>query len=302
MNCIHMRRFRNIPPLQYLLGFEAASRLESFSKAAQELGLSQSAVSHEMRLLEQRVGQPLFIRHGRSVRLTDAGRDYQRSVAKSLEQLEAGYRRLEPFRKPGSVVIYTPHDFAARWLLPRLADLKKAVPNCDPWIDTSGAEVDFEDMEVSIAIMRTREVNPDLIAQPLFDDALVPVASPILMKRRLRSVAELSKLPLIHDERSEGWNEWFESAGAEGGEMSAGLDFSNSDLALQAALQGYGIALASLPLVQELLAEKKLFKAASHALNTGRKWSALSTTKELSEPVTRQVWDWLAATSAIKNL
>ena len=85
------------------MGFEAAARLESFSKAAEELGLSQSAVSHEMRLLEGRVGQPLFIRQGRTVRLTDAGRDYHRSVARSLEQLETGYRRLIPSESPAAL-------------------------------------------------------------------------------------------------------------------------------------------------------------------------------------------------------
>ncbi len=297
MNRIHMRRFRNIPPLQYLLGFEAAARLENFSKAAEELGISQSAVSHEMRLLEERVGQPLFIRRGRSIRLTDAGRDYQRSVARSLEQLEAGFRRLEPFRKPGSVVIYAPHDFAARWLLPRLGKLKKAVPHCDPWIDTSGAKVDFDEIEVSIAIMRAREVSPGLIGHTLFADALVPVAAPTLIKRKVRNRADLSKFPLIHDERPEGWNEWFESAGLESGEISAGLDFSDSDLALQAALQGHGIALASLPLVRELLDEGKLVQVSAHTLQTGHNWYAVSTSKELSEPITRNAWDWLADVS-----
>ena len=297
MNAIHMRRFRNIPPLQYLMGFEAAARLESFSKAAEELGISQSAVSHEMRLLEGRVGQPLFIRQGRSVRLTDAGRDYQRSVAKSLEQLETGYRRLEPFRKPGSVVIYAPHDFAARWLLPRLGSLKKAVPLCDPWIDTSGASVDFEEMEVSIAILRAREISSNRVSQTLFADALVPVANPILIKRPIRKPIDLSSFPLIHDERSEGWNEWFESAGVDVEEISAGLDFSDSDLSLQAALQGHGIALASLPLVQELLARAELVQVSAHALQTGHSWYAVSTSKELSEPITRNTWDWLAEIS-----
>jgi LysR family transcriptional regulator, glycine cleavage system transcriptional activator len=297
MNYIHMRRFRNIPPLQYLLGFEAASRLESFSKAAEELGLSQSAVSHEMRLLEQRVGQALFIRQGRSVRLTDAGREYQRSVARSLEQLEAGYRRLEPFRKPGSVVIYAPHDFAVRWLLPLLGDLKRAVPNCDPWIDTSGVDVDFNDMEVSIAVIRAREVSPNLIAHSLFDEALIPVASPKLIKRELRRAAELAELPLIHDERSEGWSDWFESVGVDAGEISAGLDFSDSDAALQAAIFGHGIALASQPLVQQLLAEKALIQSHSHGLKTGHQWFAISTVKELSEPITKSTWDWLVAAS-----
>jgi LysR family transcriptional regulator, glycine cleavage system transcriptional activator len=294
MNGINMRRFRNIPPLQYLLGFEAAARLESFSKAAVELGISQSALSHEMRLLEDRVGQPLFIRQGRSVRLTDAGRDYQRSVAKSLEQLETGYRRLEPFRKPGSVVIYAPHDFAARWLLPRLGLLKTAVPQCDPWIDTSGTQIDFEELEVSIAVLRAREVGSNLIYQTLFADALVPVASPMLIKHPIKNPADLSKLALIHDERSEGWHEWFESAGAKVDNVSAGLDVSNSDLALQAALQGHGIALASLPLVQELLDRAKLVQVSPYAFETGHSWFAVSTMKELSDPITRNAWDWLA--------
>jgi LysR family transcriptional regulator, glycine cleavage system transcriptional activator len=297
MNGIHMRRFRNIPPLQYLLGFEAAARLESFSKAALELGISQSAVSHEMRLLEDRVGQPLFIRQGRSVRLTDAGRDYQRSVAKSLEQLETGYRRLEPFRKPGSVVIYAPHDFAARWLLPRLEKLKKAVPQCDPWIDTSGTPVDFEELEVSIAILRAREVGSNLTSQTLFADALVPVASPELIRRPIKNPSDLTRFALIHDERSEGWHEWFESAGVKVDEVSAGLDVSDSDLALQAALQGQGIALASLPLVQQLLDGAKLVQVSPHAFETGHSWYAVSTVKELSEPITKNTWDWLAEVS-----
>ncbi len=298
MNAVHMRRFRNIPPLQYLMGFEAAARLESFSKAAEELGLSQSAVSHEMRLLEDRVGQPLFLRQGRSVRLTDAGRDYQRSVTRSLEQLETGYRRLEPFRKPGSVVIYAPHDFAARWLLPRLGQMKKAVPLCDPWIDTSGTSVDFEEMEVSIAITRAREVSPGLIGQTLFADALVPVAAPTLITHPIKDPADLAKFPLIHDERPEGWNEWFESAGVDVDEISAGLDFSDSDMSLQSALQGLGIALASFPLVQDLLDESKLLQVSTHTLRTGRSWYATSTGKELSEPITRATWDWLAEISA----
>ena len=302
MNGIHMRRFRNIPPLQYLLGFEAASRLESFSKAADELGLSQSAVSHEMRLLEQRVGQPLFIRHGRSVRLTDAGRDYQRSVARSLEQLEAGYRRLEPFRKPGSVVIYAPMDFAARWLLPRLNDLKKIVPNCDPWIDTSGTEVDFEEMEVSIAIVRAREVNSSLVSKCLMADALAAVASPHLIKRQLRNPTEMLKYPLIHDERPEGWSEWFESSGTKASEVSAGLDFSDSDLALQAAEQGHGIALASLPLIRNCLLKKTLIQVSPHILQTGRNWYAVSTAKELSDQITKNTWDWLVTISGGDNL
>lgn len=295
MNSIHMRRFRNIPPLQYLLGFEAAARLESFSKAAAELGLSQSAISHEMRLLEQRIGQPLFIRNGRAIRLTDAGRDYQRSVARSLESLEAGYRKLEPFRKPGSVVIYAPRDFAARWLLPRLHDLKQAVPQCDPWIDTSGIKVDFDEMEVSIAIMAAREIDPNFVSHRLFVDELVAIASPKLIKHVAHHPKELLSHALIHDERTKGWSEWFASAGIDTPEVSAGLDFSDSDLAIQAAVLGHGIALASLPLVQDLLDVKSLFRVSPHSLSTGKSWFAVSTKKEMASKITADTWNWITA-------
>jgi LysR family transcriptional regulator, glycine cleavage system transcriptional activator len=298
MNAIHMRRFRNIPPLQYLMGFEAAARLESFSKAAEELGLSQSAVSHEMRLLEQRVGQPLFIRQGRSIRLTDAGRDYQRSVATALENLETGYRKLEPYRKPGSVVIYCRSDFAARWLLPRIGALKKAVPHCDPWIDTSGAKVDFEEMEVSIAIVCARDVDSSLQSHKLFSDELVAIASPDILKGNTLSPRNLTTYPLIHDERQVGWEEWFESASVATGEVSAGLDFSDSELALRAVEAGYGVALASKSLVVNNTNEsRQLVQASSHALSTGESWFALTTATELSHPVTEETWKWLIAAS-----
>ena len=293
MNAIHMRRFRNIPPLQYLLGFEAAARLESFSKAADELGLSASAISHEMRLLEERFGQPLFIRQGRAIRLTDAGRDYQRTVMQSLEQLEGGFRRLEPYRKPGSVVIYCESDFASRWLLPRLDDLKRAVPGCEPWVDTSGKAIDFESLEVSIAIVRGRLATSNTPTQDLFEDILVPVASPRLFSKMLQKPEHLLKHRLIHDERPEGWNDWFEAAGMPHADVSAGLDFSDREMALRAAEAGHGVALCTRGFVGAGSRDTHLFKACSGELDTGHVWRAQTTEKELSDNVTSQVWKWL---------
>ena len=293
MNAIHMRRFRNIPPLQYLLGFEAAARLSSFSRAANELGLSQSAISHEMRLLEERLGQSLFLRRGRSIILTDAGRDYHRTVMQSLEQLEGGYRRLEPYRKPGSVVIYCESDFAARWLLPRLDDLKHAVPACEPWIDTSGKPIDFESLEISIAIVRGRTSSS--ISAPthnLFDDVLVPVASPGLVKKPVQKPEQLLKYRLIHDERAEGWNEWFESLGIVGADTSTGLDFSDREMALKAAEVGQGVALCTKAFIPTGDQNSSLKKASTGELATGFVWCAQSTEKELSDNVTYQVWKW----------
>jgi LysR family transcriptional regulator, glycine cleavage system transcriptional activator len=288
-----MRRFRNIPPLQYLLGFEAAARLESFSKAAEELGLSASAISHEMRLLEERLGQPLFIRQGRAIRLTDAGRDYQRTVMQSLEQLEGGFRRLEPYRKPGSVVIYCGSDFASRWLLPRLGDLKREVPMCEPWIDTSGKTIDFESLEVSIAIIRGRATAGNSPTQDLFKDVLVPVASPFLIRKMLQKPEHLLKHRLIHDERPEGWNEWFEAAGLQDADSSTGLDFSDRDMALRAAEAGHGVALCTAAFFGADSKHGHLITACDGELDTGLMWRAQTTERELSDNVTSQVWKWL---------
>jgi LysR family transcriptional regulator, glycine cleavage system transcriptional activator len=195
-------------------------------------------------------------------------------------------------------VIYCPTDFAARWLIPKLHQLKKEVPNCDPWIDTSGAKVDFDELEISIAIVRSREVDPKLESHLLFDDALIPVASPSLFKRPLQRAQDILKYPLIHDERSEGWDDWFDSVGVKANAVSEGLDFSDSELALRAAEQGHGIALACQPIVTQSWPEKKLVIASSHALATGQSWFMISTAKELQEPTTFAVWNWLKPTNA----
>lgn len=300
MNGIHMRRFRKIPPLQYLLGFEAAARLESFSKAAEELGLSASAVSHEMRLLEERIGQPLFIRQGRTIRLTDAGRDYHRSVMQALEQLESGFRRLEPYRKPGSVIIYCPSDFAARWLVPRLAALRREVPACEPWIDTSGKDVDFENLEVSIAITRGRAADDKRPTLHLFADELVPVAAQGKRFSAARNPADILHDVLIHDERPEGWNEWFQHAGVGAGDFSGGYDFSDREMALRACESGYGVALCTAAFTRPGTRHDSLQRISSVQLPTGSKWTAQTTEKELADNITAQAWQWLE--KAIKSM
>jgi LysR family glycine cleavage system transcriptional activator len=288
-----MRRYRNVPPLQFLQGFEAASRLGSFSKAAEELGLSQSAVSHEMRLLEERVGQPLFLRIGRSVRLTDAGRVYQRSVRQALDDLDAAQQRLEPFKRDSSVVIYAPRDFGRRWLLPRLGDLLAVCPDCQPWLDTSGAEVDFSSMEVSIGIVYGGEAPQGLMAIRLAEDVRCPLAAKTLVSNGLLTDTEVAALPLIHDEGLPGWEDYFEQGGVARSRLPGVLDFSDSDAALAAAEAGHGVALASLALAEAALEEGKLVPVSPRALTSGKYWFAVTNAGELENAHTSAVWRWM---------
>ncbi|HWT97341.1 MAG TPA: LysR family transcriptional regulator, partial [Terriglobales bacterium] len=122
---------RHLPPLKTLEGFEAAARLGSFSAAAEALGLTQSAISHQIRQLEEALGQPLFRRLHRRIVLTDAGTDFQRSVNATLQSLRDGVNRLEPYRKPGSVIVSCDAALANAWLSPRIAHLKVLQPQID---------------------------------------------------------------------------------------------------------------------------------------------------------------------------
>jgi LysR family transcriptional regulator, glycine cleavage system transcriptional activator len=288
-----MRRYRNVPPLQFLQGFEAASRLGSFSKAAEELGLSQSAVSHEMRLLEERVGQPLFLRVGRTVQLTDAGRVYQRSVRQALDDLDAAQQRLEPFRRASSVVIYAPRDFSRRWLLPKLGDLLAACPDCQPWLDTSGAEVDFSSMEVSIGIVHAREAPPGLFSIRLSEDLRCPLASRVLVFKAPLTDEEIAALPLIHDEGLPGWEDYFEQGGLARPRPPCVLDFSDSDAALTAAEAGLGAVLASIALAQGAIEAGGLAAVGERTLGAGKSWFAVTNAEELENLQTASVWRWL---------
>jgi LysR family glycine cleavage system transcriptional activator len=287
-----MVKFRHIPPTQFLKGFEAASRLESFSRAAEELGLTQSAISHQMRLLEGHIGQPLFMRFGREVRLTDAGRDYQRTVRRCLELMEEGYRRLEPYRKPGSVVIYAPRDFSRRWLLSRLPALRAAVPACEPWLDTSGAPVDFETMELDLAIIYADAPPENCESLLIVRDILSPVATKNLAGT-LRNPADLLGAPLIHDERPTGWADWLRGAGVEPNGTWHGTNFSDCDLALAAAELGQGVALGSLILAGDALGSGQLVQPFDHVLDAGRGWYAISTHDRLRDIDVQGTWNWL---------
>ena len=167
-----------------LRGFEAAARLASFALAANELHLSHSAVSHQIKLLEEELGQPLFRRVGRSVVLTDAGNDFARSVRDILQRLEDGVARLAPYQKPGGVILYTTMAFARGFILQRMAQLRAELPDIDLWLDTSERKVDFKNDEVDILITQAEGVAAHgAIDSHLIEDQRVPLASPGLIGR-----------------------------------------------------------------------------------------------------------------------
>jgi LysR family glycine cleavage system transcriptional activator len=239
--------------LSTLRGFEAAARLASFALAADELHLSHSAVSHQIKLLEGELGQPLFRRVGRSVVLTDAGKDFARTVREILRRLEDGVARLAPYQKPSGVILYTTVSFARGFLRQRMAQFRAELPDVDLWLDTSERTVDFTTDEVDILISSAGGVAAHgTIDAHLLEDERVPVAAPGLVDKmggssgRARPDAtSIVGWPLLHDESEVSWRQWFSQVGRSDVDAVSGSNFSDHALMIDAAADGHGVALAS---------------------------------------------------------
>lgn len=243
---MHTLDRRRLPPLNALRGFEAAARHSSFVKAADELSLTQSAVSHQVRQLEAALGQRLFHRLPREITLTDAGRDFLATVKEAIELLSLGVARLAPYKATGPLVVSSDAAFARYWLMPRLAQFRELRPDIEIWLDTSEQLLDFDHQEVEVVIGRLRSVGGERREELLFDDCLGPCQRVAREpRRRVPRVEDIAKLTLVHDERRENWLVWLRAVGASTVDAAAGPHFSDPGLALDAARAGLGIALAS---------------------------------------------------------
>ena len=246
-------------PLSALRGFEAAGRLGSFTQAARELNLTQSAISHQISSLEEALGQPLFVRANRAIHLTDAGVDFLRITRDVLNRLEQGVARLRAYSKPGSLIIAVPHDFASCWLLRRLPAFRAAHPDYDVWLYTTTLAIDLEVDEVDLAISYASRHDRPAHARPLIDEIVSPVCSPdFAVQHDLTDPSDVVRVPLIHDERRLGWTEWCATVGVDHADVEKGGNFSDSGLALSATELGQGLALGGMTLAADGLSAGRL--------------------------------------------
>ena len=237
-----MRRF--LPPLSALRAFEAAARQLNFTRAAEELHLTQGAISHQMKALEAGLGVTLFRRQGRRLLLTDAGQRFAVRVRAVLTELAESVAAIAG--KPDSRVLTVSMlpSFAARWLIPRLAAFQRRHPEIDIHVSASHALAEFGAGGVDLAVRFGRGGWPGVVAEKLFDEEVFPVASPRLVAKRWPlKPRELDRFPLLRSER-EPWTPWFRAIGLAREEPKRGPIFSDEILMLEAAEQGIGIALA----------------------------------------------------------
>jgi LysR family glycine cleavage system transcriptional activator len=260
--------------LAALRGFEAAARHLSFTRAAAELNVTPAAVSHTIRELELDLTVRLFERSSRVVRLTPAGEILSRAVAEGLGTIGRAVQKLRAVDGRPKLMVTTSPSLAAKWLVPRLDGFLAQHPEVDVRIDVSQRLVDFTEDGVDIAIRFGTGDYPGLIVERLFEESVFPVCSPSLLKGRhpLKEPRDLKHHTLIHIEWDAqwatwpNWSMWLRAAGAPEVDAMRGLHLSQTSLALQAALDGHGVALGDSTLVADDLAARRLVRPFSMAL------------------------------------
>jgi LysR family transcriptional regulator, glycine cleavage system transcriptional activator len=235
-----------LPPLAALRAFEAAARHLSFTRAAQELHVTQTAISHQIRALEDLLGVKLFRRLPRGLVLTEEAQRYLPAVRDAFDRINAATGELLAARAGGPVTASVLPSFAGRWLVPRLGRLRTAHPDIDLRISTSQHLVDFAREDVDLGIRMGRGQYPGLRVDRLFGETLMPVCSPALLEGEhpLRRPEDLRHHVLLHDDDYTGWQLWLELAGVAGVDARRGPMFTDSGMVVQAAAESQGVALA----------------------------------------------------------
>jgi LysR family glycine cleavage system transcriptional activator len=252
---------RRLPPLAALRAFEAAARHLSFKRAAAELAVTPTAISHQIRLLEDQIGLRLFKRQPRQVLLTPEGQRLYLVLREGFDAFAKAIASLDARRSRTVVTLSATRAFTARWLVPRAPSFAVANPGMDLRLHAADEPVDLRSGTVDVAIRYGRGSFPGLKAEELFRDEFAPVASPHL---GLHEPSDLHRQTLIHfewyrtDRETPIWPRWLARAGLRDLEPAAELTFTDESHAIQAAIAGQGVALLDLMLIADDLANGAL--------------------------------------------
>lgn len=245
--------FRNLPPLRALRAFEAAARHLSFTAAAEELHVTQAAVSQQIKHLEALLDTQLFRRINRRLVLSEDAQVYLPEVRESLERLSAATARMGRRQRLGVLTVSVMPSFASRWLIPRLPHFRQLHPDIRVRISAFEWPADFEKQDVDMAVRLGRGDWPGLHSELLMAEEIFPVCATEL-KQTMSEPGELAENTLLHDDYTrEDWVTWLDAAGTAGIDPAQGISFSHTDLMLEAAEHGLGVALGRTPLVDDAL-------------------------------------------------
>lgn len=287
---------RRLPPLNALRVFEAAARHANFTAAAEELSITHSAISQQIRLLEEYLGRPLFTREARGVTLLPHARDYFTEVQTSLDRIASATTSLKSPNQRRCLRVCTTPSLAMKWLIPRLADFQALVPDADVQLSTVGRQFfNHAESDSDVLIRRMPLQRADYICVRCLDDFLVPVASPRFIERnRIDAVADCLRHPLLQAASGmDSWPHWFELAGVQVPPQLPGPVFDHQFLCLQAAMSDLGLALAPWCLLEEDLRADRLRPLFAGPRLPGPGVYALYRNESPLAGLARQFVDWL---------
>ncbi len=298
---MHKKRF-DLPPLDLIQGFEAAARTLSFTRAAEELNLTQSAVSRQIRALEDHLGVTLFERRPRSLALTEQGLALQRTVTEVLERLQETANRLRADAGVPHLTVTTTGGFASLWLIPRLRTFTALHPDVDVRISATYAEVNLERSLVDVAVRYCKAEEAPAGAVRLFGEELYPVCSPMLLTEGLnplRTLGDLRHHALLHMEVDGAthidWDTWLAAQGYPGLKPAASMRFDNYEQMIQAAVGGQGVAMGIGRLVSGLMGQGQLVAPFCASTIGSRAYFIIRSALTGDRPQVRAFVDWLVA-------
>ena len=284
-----------MPPLNALRAFEAGGRHLSFTKAAEELHVTQAAISHQVKALEEYLGRSVFRRLTRRLVLTEEGRILLPVLSEAFDRIAETAERVR--RKPPSrdlTVTLTP-SFGSRWLVGRLGRFCSRYPDVDLRLHHSVGLADFETGEVDIGVRYGAGDWPGLVSEFLVGVDVVPVCSPALLEgaHPLRSPEDLKHHSLLHEEDYEDWVQWLIIAGAEGVEARRGTVMDEPAILLQAAIDGLGVALGDVGMIEADLAAGRLVKPFDLTLEFDHAYYVVYPQSALEDPKVKAFRDFL---------
>jgi LysR family transcriptional regulator, glycine cleavage system transcriptional activator len=301
-----MRSNGHLPPLSALRAFESAARLQSFSKAADELSVTPAAISHQIAALEADLGVSLFNRRNRAVELTASARVLLPGLSEAFSGIQDSVRRLRSHNDTGTLTVTASPSFAGKWLVQRLHRFQEQHPAIDVRISATDTLVDLTRSDFDIAVRYGTGRYPGLEVELLLKNEVFPACSPELLRSGppLETPSDLRNHVLLHDQQTDrdplapSWPMWLKAAGINDAQASHGLSFSANVLALEAAIAGHGVTLAYSTTAAADIAAGRLVRLFSLSLPDTFAYYVVAAPSALERPKVKAFWDWLRQEAA----
>jgi DNA-binding transcriptional LysR family regulator len=288
---------RRLPPLNGLRAFEAAARHLSFTRAAEEMHVTQAAVAHQVKGLEGWLGAKLFRRLPRGLLLTDEGQALLPELKDAFDRIGHAVERLAAAPAGGTLVVSALTTFVLTWLVPRMPRFQAAHPEIEVRLTTTPRLVDFAREDVDVAIRHGTGRWPGLRAEKLFEEVLTPLCGRAF-RDRLRRPEDFRRVTLLQTTGDEDWPIWLAAAGIAGVDAKKGPLFDSTKIAVQAAIDGLGVAIGSPALFADDVAAGRLFQPFALTVGNGRAYWVVTPEGTPDRPKVRAFREWIVAEAA----